>query len=161
MKFNIIIFLILFCITKNITIQPSLFINIGLLSVVCYYYYYYLNQDNLIKNKLEQISNEQILINPQEKIIGYLNTLNDYAENNTINKETVNEIIYYTNKSFINSSQFYKEHVIKTLDGMHNITNDPLFNTIKNNIIHELDNKIEEHYPNSYDILNKRKFEVF
>ena len=65
MKFNIIFFLILFCITKNITIQHSLFVNIGMLSVVCYYYYYHLNQDNLIKNKLEHLSNEQILINPQ------------------------------------------------------------------------------------------------
>ena len=44
---------------------------------------------------------------------------------------------------------------------MHNITNDPFFNTIKNNIITELDNKIEDHFPSSYDILNKRTFEVF
>lgn len=162
MEYNIIFFLLLVFISKNITIESSLFVNIFILLGILYYYYYQLNNNYLIKNKLENNLIDKIIINPNEKILNYLNTLYNYSENNNLNKKDVNKIIYYTNQIFVNHSSFYKEYLIKKLEELQIVINNPQFDSIIKNIIKELDKKIEPEHPISFNKLNSiDKFEAF
>ena len=148
MDYKIIIFIISIFIVKNITVNTDLLVNIAILSSVCYYYYYTIQKDSIITKSLGSIVNETIDV--PDKITLHLNTLSNYSkEHSNIDKDTLYNIIYFTNKSYKNNSSFYKKHVIKTMDNLHYVINDPTFDTIKNNIVNELNSTIKEG-PQSY-----------
>jgi len=164
---HLFIFLISIYFIKSLELDIQLGVNLLILSAVIYYYYQENQKDTTTKSSLSELVNTndlfpkknenrlEIDIPKTEVVLEHLEKLKLFSEKHgTVNPDSVREIIMHTDKVFSDKSVFYREKLNTLLEGISYRLSDKdqmdEYKIIKNNIIIELDKKVEIKDPLSF-----------
>ena len=164
---HIFLFLISIYFFKQLDLDINLGVNMLIFGSAVYYYYYEHQKDTKTKSSLSDLVNSNDLLPkkntdkigigiPQtEPVLGHLEKLKLFSEKHgTVNTDIVREVVLYSDKVFSDRSVFYREQLNQLLEGISYRLSDKEqideFHEIKENLIRELDRKVEIKDPLSF-----------
>ena len=138
-EYTVFLFFLLILVAKTITVDVSLFVNLGILGSIIYYFYIKNNEKTINKNSLEELSNspeditviendppkKEIQINKHEPIISIMKEFIEFTKKEHLfDNITFKSLINLIDQYYRNKNSFYKNEMIDILQNKEHVISD-------------------------------------
>lgn len=157
-EYTVFLFFLLILVAKTITVDVSLFVNLGILGSIIYYFYIKNNEKTITKNSLEELSNspeditviendplpkKEIQINKHEPILSIMKEFIEFTKKEHLfDNITFKSLLNLIDQYYRNKNSFYKNEMIDILQNKEHVISDTKIKTkfiqFKQKIIDEI-----------------------